>query len=113
MLVLSLPKGVRLRVILDCCHSGTGMDLPYKFKLEPDGKTASLKKKSSFRMPKLSAADVVMISGCMDTQTSADIGAGSAGNTKSAGAMTTAFKTIISSFKDGSYHTIISEMRKF
>jgi len=24
-----LPSGVRLTVIMDCCHSGTGMDLPY------------------------------------------------------------------------------------
>jgi uncharacterized caspase-like protein len=113
MLVLSLPKGVRLTVILDCCHSGTGMDLPYKFKLEPDGKTASLKKKSSFRMPKLSAADVVMISGCMDTQTSADIGAGSAGNQAAAGAMTTAFKTVIEAHATGDYYTIIHQMRVF
>eukprot|EP01006_Ploeotia_vitrea_P026538 TRINITY_DN59508_c0_g2_i1.p1 TRINITY_DN59508_c0_g2~~TRINITY_DN59508_c0_g2_i1.p1 ORF type:complete len:662 (-),score=147.24 TRINITY_DN59508_c0_g2_i1:66-1970(-) len=32
MLVSGLPQGVRLTVILDCCHSGSAMDLPYTFK---------------------------------------------------------------------------------
>ena len=36
-----LPPGVRMTVVLDCCHSGTGMDLPYLY--NSDG---SLKKYS-------------------------------------------------------------------
>ncbi|CEL94207.1 unnamed protein product [Vitrella brassicaformis CCMP3155] len=31
-LVKPLPKGCRLTIILDCCHSGTACDLPYLFK---------------------------------------------------------------------------------
>jgi hypothetical protein len=29
ILVKSLPYGARLTAVMDCCHSGTGMDLPY------------------------------------------------------------------------------------
>jgi len=31
LLVQQLPEGVRLTVILDCCHSGSGMDLAYNW----------------------------------------------------------------------------------
>ncbi|KAF9155823.1 Ca(2+)-dependent cysteine protease [Mortierella sp. AD011] len=31
MLVKSLPQGVRLTVVFDCCHSGSALDLPYMY----------------------------------------------------------------------------------
>lgn len=34
MMVLPLPKGVRLTAIMDCCHSGSVFDLPYSYVLE-------------------------------------------------------------------------------
>mmetsp|Transcript_125164 Transcript_125164/g.227676 ORF Transcript_125164/g.227676 Transcript_125164/m.227676 type:complete len:1266 (-) Transcript_125164:175-3972(-) len=114
LIVAPLAKGVRLTVILDCCHSGTAMDLPYKVILHTDGVSADIKKKSPSRMPmNPTEADVVMLSGCKDTQTSADIGAGAAGNTKAAGAMTTAFKTIITNHPTATYHDMLIQMRKF
>jgi hypothetical protein len=37
IVVLPLKKGVRLTCIFDCCHSGSGLDLPYTYSL--DGST--------------------------------------------------------------------------
>jgi hypothetical protein len=78
-LVDPLPAGVSLRCMFDCCHSGTGLDLPYKYY---SGKTFT-------REAAESPADVIMISGCKDSQTSAD--AWIAESKSSQGAMTWAW----------------------
>jgi len=91
-IVEPLPKGVKMWVILDCCHSGTALDLPYKVQVSGDGKSVQLAK-SKYR--KGGHAEVVMLSGCKDSQTSADVQAGSMGVAKAAGAMTTAFRHCI------------------
>mmetsp|Transcript_44555 Transcript_44555/g.105596 ORF Transcript_44555/g.105596 Transcript_44555/m.105596 type:complete len:374 (+) Transcript_44555:273-1394(+) len=36
-LVAVLPKGCKLTAVMDCCHSGTIMDLPYIFTADNDG----------------------------------------------------------------------------
>merc|ERR1712217_978457 len=88
-----LPKGVRMWVMLDCCHSGTALDLPFVVDMSSDGRTVRMGKSKMRRGPPAeSKADVIMISGCKDTQTSADVQAGSMGMAKAAGAMTTAFR---------------------
>ena len=63
-LVDKLHPNAILRCVLDCCNSGTGMDLPYFY--YPRG-TLSRDARES-----LSTKDVVCISGCKDNQTSAD-----------------------------------------
>lgn len=118
LLVKPLPKGCKLTAIFDCCHSGSGMDLPFTYSV--DGKSEivmrdnrkealkagmeagkaflqkdhqralqeAFKAVSLLAQPKqaapddaatakmmaekLSPADILMFSGCMDTQTSAD-----------------------------------------
>jgi len=73
-----LPSGAKLTAVMDCCHSGTGLDLPFVWHngqwIEEDN-------------PCHSAGDVLLISGCLDEQTSADA-TGHRG--EAAGALTTA-----------------------
>eukprot|EP00933_Yihiella_yeosuensis_P031587 TRINITY_DN25163_c0_g1_i1.p1 TRINITY_DN25163_c0_g1~~TRINITY_DN25163_c0_g1_i1.p1 ORF type:complete len:509 (-),score=109.59 TRINITY_DN25163_c0_g1_i1:72-1400(-) len=65
-LVSPLPSGVKLVIILDCCHSGTAVDLPYVWQTG-DGNWRELTG-SGF-----AAADVQMFSGCRDDQCSMDV----------------------------------------
>ena len=66
LLVAPLPAGVKLTVILDCCHSGGGLDLSYTWNAEE----GQWKKSKS---AKRAAADVQLISGCSATEKSADV----------------------------------------
>uniref|UniRef100_A0A6C0EWS2 Peptidase C14 caspase domain-containing protein n=1 Tax=viral metagenome TaxID=1070528 RepID=A0A6C0EWS2_9ZZZZ len=85
-LALLVPKGVRLYIILDACHSGTGCDLRYKY----DDSSYLTNKKAPLPSTYVTAdwslqqtnyeykryaktnGDVFCISGCQDSQTSAD-----------------------------------------
>lgn len=85
MLVRPLPSGVRLTAVLDCCHSGTGMDLPFSWSM----RSKSWEEETN---PFHSQGDVIMFSGCEDDQTSSDVKTkyGQAG-----GAMTMAFTDVL------------------
>ena len=64
ILVKNLPAGAKLRAIFDCCHSGTILDLPCKINIyNKFTKESNVKKRYS---------DIIMLSGCRDSQTSAD-----------------------------------------
>lgn len=63
LLVAPFPKNATLIVLLDCCHSGTGLDLPWVF--NPfEGERVE--------QGKICSKKVYCISGCRDSQTSAD-----------------------------------------
>mmetsp|Transcript_28046 Transcript_28046/g.87048 ORF Transcript_28046/g.87048 Transcript_28046/m.87048 type:complete len:400 (-) Transcript_28046:89-1288(-) len=99
-LVNKVPEGVRLTAIMDCCHSGTGLDLPFKFQM---GRGWSVDDDPGF-----SPGDVQMFSGCMDSQTSADCVAGGVAG----GAMTNAFLAVLSAHDDGDlqYHDLMDAL---
>ena len=85
-LVALVPAGVRLYVILDMCHSGTGCDLRYKYDDNSylinaaapmpsayDPNAWALRQTSyEFKRHAKTAGEVYCISGCQDSQTSAD-----------------------------------------
>ena len=74
-----LPLGVKLFCLMDCCHSGSILDL-----------TNNLDKEESTRPYEKAHGYVAMISGCQDDQTSAD----AVVNKKPQGAMTAAFLAV-------------------
>lgn len=90
MLAQRVPKGVKLYIVLDACHSGTGCDLRYKYDdnsyltNKPASTSAPLPEKyiptdwslkqTSYEFKKYikTNGEVYSISGCQDNQTSAD-----------------------------------------
>jgi hypothetical protein len=68
-LVQPLKKGVTLYAIFDCCHSGTILDLRYIF----DESSGKLIVDDDYRERRDDEGTVYMLSGCMSTQTSADL----------------------------------------
>ncbi|CAE8640045.1 unnamed protein product [Polarella glacialis] len=85
IMVKPLPEGVRLTAIMDSCHSGSGIDLPFSW----DRRAGRWREETN---PYHSLGDVLMISGCEDDDTSSDASSsyGAAG-----GAMTTAFCEVL------------------
>lgn len=82
MLVGNMNSNSRLVTILDCCNSGTGMDLPFAYKTKME--------KASYN-PNTSC-DVICFSGCKDVQYSADTYV----DGKPSGALTAAFLKFVS-----------------
>jgi len=64
VLIADLPEGVKLRVVFDCCHSGSALDLCYRYM---HGNKLFLETKE-----REANKDVILLSGCKDAETSAD-----------------------------------------
>jgi hypothetical protein len=91
--------GPKLYCIFDCCHSGTILDLKYQYQ---GGDTHTVENPG----PKLKR-NVIMISGCMDTQTSADAYIGD----RYCGAMTAAYMDAIKD--DVTCTNLLNNMRTY
>lgn len=65
---------VSLTCLFDCCHSGTALDLRYDFEValasnNPDIRSYTMKQQKQYTATQ---CELVLWSGCLDTQTSAD-----------------------------------------
>ena len=64
-----LRANQKLVMVLDCCHSGTGIDAPYTLYKSYVGSNYTMQRDPSRAE---TSGQVIMLSGCMDNQTSAD-----------------------------------------
>ncbi|XP_052194187.1 metacaspase-1 [Diospyros lotus] len=109
-IVKPLPYGVKLHAIIDACHSGTVLDLPFLCRMNRSGQyTWEDHRPRSGVWKGTNGGEVISFSGCDDDQTSADTSALS--KVTSTGAMTFCF---IQAFERGhgtTYGSILNSMR--
>ncbi|EFJ11817.1 hypothetical protein SELMODRAFT_125416 [Selaginella moellendorffii] len=109
-LVRPLPRGVKLHCIIDACHSGTALDLPFLCKFNSYGQFAwEDHRPRSGAWKGTGGGDAFSFSGCDDGQTSADTSALS--KVTSTGAMTYCF---IQAIEHGhkTYGSVLNGMRQ-
>jgi len=109
-LVKPLPLGARLHAIIDACHSGTVLDLPYVCVFNPSGgKCAWEDQRPKNGMWKgTMGGEAISFSGCDDDQTSADTKALS--KITSTGAMTYSFIKAIENGQGKTYGNLLNSM---
>eukprot|EP00931_Biecheleriopsis_adriatica_P095182 TRINITY_DN68813_c0_g1_i1.p1 TRINITY_DN68813_c0_g1~~TRINITY_DN68813_c0_g1_i1.p1 ORF type:complete len:558 (-),score=108.31 TRINITY_DN68813_c0_g1_i1:21-1694(-) len=101
LIVTPLKSGVKLTIILDCCHSGTAVDLPFIWE-KGEGRWAT---ESGVPM---SAGDVQMYSGCEDEQCSMDV----TRHGRAGGAMTTAMTTVLRESPSLIYPELLDQLHR-
>lgn len=101
----SLPSGVSCFLILDCCHSGTGADLPYGAKVNDD-EVVTMEKKSDRLLDSYLKANVFLLSGCSDSQLSTDV-------PERGGALTLAFTEAIRENPSASFGEVLVMVRSW
>jgi hypothetical protein len=69
--IMTIVSNMRCKtlLIMDCCHSATCVDLPYLYTYDPASQAV---KKDVIQSRIVFPSNVIMLSGCRDTQTSAD-----------------------------------------
>lgn len=108
-IVRPLPAGVKLHAIIDACHSGTVLDLPFLCKMDRGGGYAwEDHRPPSGTWKGTSGGEAISFSGCDDKQTSTDTDALSKGT--SYGTMTYAFIQAIEKGQGTTYGSIINAM---
>ncbi|XP_057474043.1 metacaspase-1-like [Actinidia eriantha] len=109
-LVKPLPRGVKLHAIVDACHSGTVLDLPYLCRMDRNGRYVWEDHRPRSGVWKgTSGGEVISFSGCDDHQTSADTAALS--KVTSTGAMTFSFIQAIERGQATTYGNMLTSMR--
>jgi len=103
-IIQSLSVNQRLICVLDCCHSGTGIDLAYNLYERGGGQHLSMKKDSKCEPTK---GVCVAFSGCTDEDGSADAYIGG----KYQGAMTYSFLKALDQ-ESKTYEDLIRNIRK-
>jgi hypothetical protein len=68
LLANKIPKGCKCFIVLDCCHSGSGLDLRYNMNCPAYGTIVI----NQDNKQTATNGSVILLSGCTDTQTSAD-----------------------------------------
>lgn len=101
-MVRGLKSGVKLICVMDSCHSGSGMDLPFYWTSEGWEQEP---------YPKFSEGDVMLISSCQDGETAADLMIPSWG---AGGAVTLALVTALSQRPfSWTYNDLIKQIQLF
>ncbi|QRV73109.1 ICE-like protease (caspase) p20 domain protein [Ceratobasidium sp. AG-Ba] len=113
LLVRPLPEGAGLTALFDSCHSGSVLDLPWTYETsgaikEPDDLQGEAEDEAVAidarqKRFKWSPADVISLSGCRDSQTSADAQFGGVPS----GALSYAFIRAFNKFPQMSYAQLL------
>eukprot|EP01129_Flabellula_baltica_P015999 TRINITY_DN8340_c0_g1_i1.p1 TRINITY_DN8340_c0_g1~~TRINITY_DN8340_c0_g1_i1.p1 ORF type:complete len:401 (-),score=91.32 TRINITY_DN8340_c0_g1_i1:12-1214(-) len=106
--VHSIPIGAKLVSIMDCCHSGSILDLPYQRKVEGTilqsayrflkGIAGQREKRNRLKLR--NERDIVLFSGCKDRQESTDA---QISETESQGALTYVMLQILNQSRENGY----------
>ncbi len=104
----NLKEGVKLFMMFDSCFSGTVVDLKYNYLDSDNYNNTTINSNCSDTL-----GQVIMISGCKDTQTSADAVVNYNNNIINSGAMTFSFlKTLQQLGTNISFKTLLVNMRQ-
>ena len=103
MIQTNLKKNVKLFILFDCCHSGSMLDLKYQYLDSTNYNNVSINSNS-----KETLGSVYMISGCMDSQTSADAYI----NNKFQGAMTWSLLDTLNKNSNLTWKDLVVKMRE-
>ena len=96
----NLKAGVYIFILCDSCHSGTILDLKYKYFDSDNNNNTTI-----YPNNKLTLGNVILISGCLDQQTSAEAFI----NNKYQGALTYAFIKVFET--SNSYQSLLTNIR--
>lgn len=109
-IVRPLPHGVKLHTIIDSCHSGTMLDLPFLCRMNRTGQYVwEDHRPRSGTWKGTSGGEAISFSGCDDGETSADTSALS--KIATTGAMTFSFIQAIEMGQGATYGSILKYMR--